>query len=138
MGEKMTLEQVRDLLREDAASPMSERGFSTRELTEMADAIDAHLTQPAQAVDADAQWALRFKAVVNVIESEEDQPTAAACGLLLIDSCMGKNAAKVTLNFDGVEHKDGSDLGDWIVTVERKRKPATLPKDSNGAEGVGS
>jgi len=49
---KMTLEQVRYYLREDATSPMSERGFSTHELTEMADAIDERIKADEMAVQS--------------------------------------------------------------------------------------
>ena len=55
MGEKMTLEQVRDAMIEEKAWA---RGagwpMAAGTLQRWADAIDAHLTQPAQAVDVDS------------------------------------------------------------------------------------
>jgi phosphoglucomutase len=56
MDERMTLEQVRDVLRE-----MNEVGYWYSHsnsmhipVMKMADAIDAHIAQPAQAVDVEA------------------------------------------------------------------------------------
>jgi hypothetical protein len=48
---EMTLEQVRDSLREVAAIEATTGADSGNLYMEMADAIDAHLAQPAQAVD---------------------------------------------------------------------------------------
>lgn len=70
--DEMTLEQVRDSLRKMEAegqwwSPNSGMTHWTIPLKEMADAIDAKLTQPAQAVDVGA-----IREVIDSLSGEAD------------------------------------------------------------------
>ena len=62
MGEKMTLEQVRDKLRMCSTLGNMCDGL----IGQCADAIDAHLTQPSQAVDVEAGSAHRGECPVKM------------------------------------------------------------------------
>lgn len=54
MGEKMTLEQVRDTLREESKfQHATSHHVTCMMLDKLADAIDAHLATPVQTVDVD-------------------------------------------------------------------------------------
>jgi hypothetical protein len=111
MGEKMTLEQVRDWHRKKAREMdvcgelrfpgPNESPFyrypsdESKAHDAMADAIDAHITQPAQAVDMGAEWRPFYASVIQSLavlaraQTTDDGPREA----ILRDTGHGRSGA---------------------------------------------
>lgn len=114
MGEKMSLEQVREQIAAVATA-------DDYMLQGWIDTLDAHITQPAQAVDVGAEWRPFYASVIQSLavlaraQTTDDGPREA----ILRDTVMGE-VVRIRTALD---------------RFSKTMRTAALPKDINGAEG---
>lgn len=62
---------------------------------------------------------IRVKKKIKVPEISMDQALLSA--KILVLACIGKGADRLVLDQDGFQDPDGNRLGDYKITVERKK-----------------
>lgn len=126
MGEKMSLQQVR----EQIAAVATEDDYM---LQGWIDALDAHLTQPAQAVDVGA--------LTSRLRAASDAAYCDYIRQLSATECLGWES-KVSRGKFGRAELDAHNRAHELLGRHRAFSQvaamltAALPKDSNGKEGV--